>query len=88
MTDRRFSEVVIEPSSYTTDDYKRGYKACCSACGTYHKVSVEEFELPALVSATALGYVAKMRAWNCCHEGDEPLDGLPEEPDVFGVTFK
>jgi hypothetical protein len=26
-----------------------------------------------------LEYVAKMRAWNCCHEGDEPCDGFPEE---------
>ncbi|EGQ44268.1 MAG: hypothetical protein J07AB43_00340 [Candidatus Nanosalina sp. J07AB43] len=25
-------------------------------------------------------YVAKMRAWNCCHENEKPLDGLPEEP--------
>lgn len=33
-------------------------------------------------------FVAKMRAWNCHHEGEEPLDGFPEEPDIGGVNFK
>lgn len=29
-----------------------------------------------------LKYVASMRAWNCCHEGQEPLDGLPDEMEA------
>jgi hypothetical protein len=24
-------------------------------------------------------FVSRMRAWNCCHEGEEPLDGFPEQ---------
>lgn len=34
-----------------------------------------------------LKYVAEMRSWNCCHEGGEPLDGFPDEPDVHSVDF-
>lgn len=34
-----------------------------------------------------LEYVAEMRAWNCCHEGDEPIDGFPDEPDASRVEF-
>lgn len=28
-----------------------------------------------------LEYVAEMRAWNCCHKGEQPIDGFPDEPD-------
>jgi hypothetical protein len=38
-------------------------------------------ELSGLDGERELRYVASMRAWNCCHEGQEPLDGYPEEPD-------
>lgn len=34
-----------------------------------------------------LRYVAEMRAWNCCHEGEEPLDGFPDEPENSRVNF-
>lgn len=34
-----------------------------------------------------LRYVAEMRAWNCCHEGVEPLDGFPEQPDGDRINF-
>lgn len=35
-----------------------------------------------------LAYVAEMRAWNCCHQGQEPIDGLPEKPDTSYVEFE
>lgn len=34
-----------------------------------------------------LKYVAEMRAYNCCHEGEEPLDGYPEQPEASRVDF-
>lgn len=36
---------------------------------------------------TVLKYVAEMRAWNCCNEGETPLDGFPAEPEVSRVEF-
>jgi len=35
-----------------------------------------------------LQYVAEMRAWNCCHEGEEPIDGFPDEPEASRVSFE
>jgi hypothetical protein len=35
-----------------------------------------------------LAYVAEMRAWNCCHENEEPLDGFPETPDSKYIDFE
>lgn len=35
-----------------------------------------------------LRYVAEMRAWNCCHEGQEPLDAFPKEPEASRVQFE
>ena len=43
-------------------------------------------ELPRLHGERELRYVAAMRAWNCCHEGGEPLDGYPEEPDSYRIS--
>jgi hypothetical protein len=34
-----------------------------------------------------LRYVAEMRAWRCHHEGEEPLDGFPDEPEASRVRF-
>lgn len=34
-----------------------------------------------------LRYVAEMRAWQCCHEGEEPIDGFPDEPESSRVEF-
>jgi len=34
-----------------------------------------------------LAYVAEMRAWNCCHEGEEPIDGFPDEPNSSKISF-
>jgi hypothetical protein len=38
-------------------------------------------ELWLVADAAAFEYVASMRAWNCCHEGETPYDGFPEAPD-------
>lgn len=81
--DLNFDEVVSECSSTTTEGYTRGYRALCSTCGTYQTVDINEFRLSFGVGEAEMSYVAKMRAWNCCHEGEEPLDGFPEEPDPF-----
>ena len=35
-----------------------------------------------------LEYVSKMRAWNCCHEHEKPLNGFPEEPEASMVKFE
>lgn len=34
-----------------------------------------------------LRYVAEMRSWQCCHEGEEPLYGFPDEPEVHLIEF-
>jgi hypothetical protein len=34
-----------------------------------------------------LAYVAEMRAWNCHHEGEEPLDGFPEQPEGGRINY-
>lgn len=80
MTDKRFDEVVQQTSS-CMQNRQRAYKALCATCGSYSWARVDEFKHPVLTGTETLGYVAKMRAWNCCHEGEEPIDGLPDEPD-------
>lgn len=50
-------------------------------------VEFEEF-IPDSVDGEFLAYVASMRAWNCCHEGETPIDGLPEEPDTSVFEFE
>lgn len=44
-------------------------------------IKFKEF-VPRGVDQDFLEYVASMRAWNCCHEGEEPIGGLPEEPET------
>jgi len=34
-----------------------------------------------------LAYVAEIRAWQCCHEGEEPLDGFPDTPGSKYINF-
>jgi hypothetical protein len=86
MTDYRFDDVVtnvtVERGPTPRPGTDRGPVECsalCSACGTYHTVTLDELWL--LADATAFEYVASMRAWNCCHEGEIPYDGFPEAPD-------
>jgi len=33
-------------------------------------------------------YVAQMRAWNCCNEGETPFDGFPECPEAAKQFIK
>lgn len=33
-------------------------------------------------------FVSRMRAWNCCHEGQEPLDGFPEQEAPSTIQWK
>jgi hypothetical protein len=66
-------------------------KTVCLKCSQVHKCYPEEFDslflynldgTPCNHSDTShVHYVAKMRAWNCCREGKEPLDGFPERPE-------
>lgn len=80
MSDKRFDEVVQEDQSIGYHD-SRGYRALCGDCGEYRLVRAREWKYGgALVTTEEMAYVAKMRAWNCCNEGEEPLDGFPEDP--------
>lgn len=80
MTDRRFDEVVLEGQSIGYHE-SRGYRALCGDCGEYQEARIREWKYGGLlVDTEELAYVAKMRAWNCCNEGEEPLDGFPDDP--------
>jgi hypothetical protein len=96
--DRRFDEIVTSGSSIGVGEKERGYRALCADCGTYHTVRRKEFgkerdnplgsgdgtffSIPYDIETEELRYVAQMRAYNCCNEGTEPLDGFPETPDA------
>lgn len=92
MTDLRFRGVVTnvrfeydrEINRYVSDPKPSECQALCSTCGTYHDATVDE--LSVRVGEDELRYVASMRAWNCCHEGVEPYDGFPEEPDHYRIS--
>lgn len=95
--DRRFSEVVTSGQSTGHGEKERGYRALCGDCGTYHTCRRKEFgeertlkwsrgekkwfSVSPSVGMQHFKYVAQMRAWNCCNEGEEPLDGFPDAPD-------
>lgn len=80
MSNRRFDEVVQEGQSIGHHE-SRGYRALCADCGQYQEARIREWKYGGpLVDTEELAYVAKMRVWNCCHEGEEPLDGFPEDP--------
>lgn len=80
MSDLRFDEVVTDDRSFRLND-KQAHKALCSTCGEWSEVTIEEFRWPFSTEQEDLRYVAQMRAWNCCHQTDDPLDGFPEKPD-------
>jgi len=92
MTDRQFHNVVTDSrfeydrdiNRYLTEPKPSKCRALCSTCGTYHEATVEE--LSTRCEEAELEYVASMRAWNCCHEGVEPYDGFPEEPDYRWIS--
>lgn len=79
MSDFRFSEIV--QNVMKLNGLNSNYRALCSSCGTYSTVNKDEFEFSAIVEDSTLEYVVKMRAWNCCNENNEPIDGFPEQPD-------
>lgn len=88
MTDKRFDDVVMEGQKIGYDK-DRGYRALCADCGTYQECRAHEYQktdarggtyIPHTVGMEDMKYVAQMRAWHCCNEDDEPLDGFPEDP--------
>jgi len=91
MTDLQFRNVVTnirfeydrEINRYLDEPKPSQCQVLCSTCGTYHKATIDE--LMPRCEEDELQYVASMRAWNCCHEGVEPYDGFPEEPDYSRI---
>lgn len=91
MTDLQLRHVVTdiqfeydrEINRYLDEPKPSSCQALCSTCGTYHEVTLEE--LSRRCEEEEYQYVVSMRAWNCCHEGVEPYDGFPEEPDYFFI---
>jgi hypothetical protein len=100
--DRRFNEVVTSGQSTGHGKKEKGYRALCSDCGEYHTCKRKEFGeekeksfndeswfyVPSGIGSDELKYVAQMRAWNCCNEGNTPLDGFPECPDAVTNYIK
>ena len=96
MVDLRFRDIVLESrETRTVEDgvlVNRGWRATCKTCSTVHTVDVSEFDVPVPmfsngekhipIDRAVFRFVAEMRAWNCCHDGDEPYDGFPEEPET------
>ena len=96
MTDLHFRDVVTNSSEVRTSDdgvlISRGWRAMCETCSTVHRIDESEFDVPITtfsngekhipISSEVFQYVAEMRAWNCCHEGQEPYDGFPQTPDA------
>jgi hypothetical protein len=102
MVDLQFRDIVIESrETRTVEDgalVNRGWRARCKSCSTVHEVDVSEFDVPVTtfsdgtrhipIDADVFQFVAEMRAWNCCHEGAEPYDGFPDEPDTpYGIEL-
>lgn len=102
MTDLQFNDIVLASRETRTVEegvlVDRGWRAMCKTCSTVHTVDVSEFDVPVTtfdtgevhipVDRAVFRYVAEMRAWNCCHDGDQPYDGFPDEPDApYGVEF-
>lgn len=100
--DRRFNEVVTNGSSTGYGERERGYRALCGDCGSYHTCKRKEFGeerdrpfsdttffyAPYNIGMEHFKYVAQMRAWNCCSEGEEPHDEFPEMPDDLDKFVK
>lgn len=79
MTDLRFNDVVIESTGMIGPEGEY-HIAVCSTCSENHKAKRHEFNSFFPLSDEEMEYVAEMKAWKCCHEGDEPIDGFPESP--------
>ena len=102
MVDLHFQDVVRQSREFKSFDdgvlVNKGWRAMCKTCSTVHKTDVSEFDVPITTIKDAkhipiedevLQYFAEMRAWNCCHEEQEPYDGFPEAPDgPFGIKLE
>lgn len=98
MTDFRFDNIVN--TTKLIGPQGQCFKSTCLTCSKQYRVTRYEFELeaildndltyiPSSVTEDMLEYVSKMRAWNCCHEGETPIDGLLEEMNApTGVRFE
>jgi len=79
MTDLLFNDVVIESSKMIGPEGEY-HTAVCKSCSTKHyKYKKHCFQFD---SNEFIKYVAEMKAWNCCHENAEPLDGYPSRPQL------
>ncbi|MFC6873185.1 hypothetical protein [Halobellus marinus] len=102
MVDLLFQDVVLDSRGTRTTEngvlVDKGWRATCKTCSTVHKVDLAEFDVPVTtfdsgekhipVDDEVFRFVAEMRAWNCCHEGEEPYDGFPEAPSApYGVKL-
>lgn len=94
MTDFRFDDVV--DSNVMIGPPGKYVQSVCKSCSKQHKVTRKDFErenslgskyIPSSVKLAHLEYVSKMRAWNCCYEGQEPLDGFPEKVDSIMIDY-
>jgi hypothetical protein len=72
MSDLRLDDVV-ELHEMIGPNGRYG-KAICKTCSQVHKSYMIDKGL--LASVDACYRDAQMKAWNCCHEGEEPLDGF------------
>lgn len=79
MSDLQFDEVVESDRMMGVQPDKH-WRSLCKTCGEYTKVYKREWRHPILVDREEIKYVANMRCWNCCHQGEEPLDGFPTDP--------
>jgi hypothetical protein len=86
-TDLKFNSIVTHVRKKTDDTSTIiGFQVLCSSCGKYNEVERDEFNTPDIPDEAHLKYVAKMRAWNCCHSGEDPYDGYPTKPEFYGAT--
>ncbi|WP_311172862.1 hypothetical protein [Halobellus ordinarius] len=102
MVDLLFQDVILDSRETRTTEngvlVDKGWRAMCKTCSTVHTVELAEFDVPVTtfsngekhipVDDAVFRFVAEMRAWNCCHEGEEPYDGFPETPDCpYGIEL-
>jgi len=95
MSDLRYADVV-ETNTMIGPDGEYAV-SICKTCSERHKATKHNFTHPSLrrlvdgdfqefvpdkVTKEFLAYVTGIRAWTCCHHGQEPLDGFPESPET------
>jgi len=101
MSDQRFLDVVQNNGSTGYGERERGYQAICTSCGENHVCRRKEFGeeregyngstwfyVPRDIDMETFKYVAQMRSWNCCNEGEQPIDGFPDCPEAAKQFIK